>query len=86
VIPNFGIVDYINHSNSIILCAAFLYKGYNKLMETKTFTNSEIDALFSSIEGDFQRDNSGQVIIYTNIFEWDDGTFHNVSDPLYEDK
>jgi hypothetical protein len=43
----------------------------------KIFTEQEVDELFESIDGDFQRDNSGQVIIYTSVFEWSDGTFRS---------
>ena len=45
----------------------------------KIFTEQEIDTLFSYTvgSGDFQRDNSGQVVIYTGVFEWDDGTFRD---------
>ena len=27
-------------------------------------------------QSDFQEDNSGQIIIYTNMFRWEDGSIH----------
>jgi hypothetical protein len=48
----------------------------------KTFTDRQVDKLFRSCGGDFQRDNSGQVIIYTGMFEWNDGTFRDEPEPV----
>lgn len=53
----------------------------------KTFTRGQVDlALFGNpaLDGaDIRTDNQGQIVIYTRIFRWDDGTYHDEPDPDY---
>lgn len=53
----------------------------------KTYTQEEVDAIMKDIgkDGDIQNDNTGQVIIYTGIFEWEDGTHRDEPDPSLDD-
>jgi hypothetical protein len=46
----------------------------------KTFTQQEVDTL-CGMGGDCEHDNQGQLVIYTGIYEWDDGTFHDEPEP-----
>ena len=34
---------------------------------------------------DVQTDNSGQLIVYTNLFEWSDGSIRSEPDPSWDD-
>lgn len=44
----------------------------------KTYTPEEVDAKnFNTIRFDFGRDMEGQIIIFTNIYEWEDGSYHD---------
>lgn len=45
----------------------------------RTYTDVQVNKL-NVHRGDVSTDNDGQVIIYTNIFMWADGTYHDVSE------
>ena len=52
----------------------------------KTFTNAEVqDVLIEEASGlhpaEMETDNEGQLIIYTGIYRWSDGTCHDESEP-----
>lgn len=43
------------------------------------------DSVKDSHPDDFETDNSGQIIIYSNIWKWSDGTFRDCPDPNWKD-
>lgn len=46
------------------------------------YTKQEVkDHLVSCEYSDCARDNEGQLVFYTGIFEWEDGTFHDEPEP-----
>jgi hypothetical protein len=47
----------------------------------KQYTQAEVDTLISSLTAGSERDNQGQIVIYTGIFEWENGEFHDQPDP-----
>jgi hypothetical protein len=49
----------------------------------KTYTVEQVRETLAqkALQDDLYRDNDGQVMIYGEIFEWDDGTFHSEPDP-----
>lgn len=50
----------------------------------KTYTREELQERFSSLleQGAFEVDSSsGQLILYTGVFEWKDGTFRDCKEP-----
>ena len=54
----------------------------------KTYTSEEIDDLILSTKKaklDCQKDNYGQWVFYSNVYEWLDGTFHDEPDPAVID-
>lgn len=48
---------------------------------TKVFTQAEVDAATNVPGGSLEHDNYGQLIIYTGIFQWEDGTYRDTPDP-----
>lgn len=54
----------------------------------KMFTQAEVYDMINtkSPGGDVQTDNEGQLVIYTGIYLWNDGTYHDEPDPNYEDE
>ena len=45
----------------------------------------EVNELLSHYEYDLcQKDDKGRLIYYSHIYEWKDGTFHDVPDPAHE--
>jgi len=49
-----------------------------------TFTEAQVDQMLNCL-GVLEHDNHGQLVIYTGIFRWHDGTFHDSVDPELED-
>jgi hypothetical protein len=47
----------------------------------KVYTEAEVNAATNVPGGQLEHDNHGQIIIYTGIFAWQDGTFHDEPDP-----
>lgn len=45
----------------------------------KTYSQEYVDKLIESLSGMMSQgeDNEGQLIIYTNIYSWKDGTYHD---------
>lgn len=54
----------------------------------KIYSNEQFRALLVKMVShgmaDEQTDNQGQVIIYTNFFEWNDSTIRDVPDPNWD--
>ena len=51
----------------------------------KTYTAEEVTKRTNAEGSDWCHDNRGQVVLYTNIFLWSDGSYRDEPDPSYED-
>jgi hypothetical protein len=54
----------------------------------KIYTHEEIRRHTHCTTGNAEllRDNQGQLIVYTGMFQWADGTVRDTPDPDYQDK
>jgi len=54
----------------------------------RTFTREEVYDMtnLKAPGGDVQSDNAGQLVIYTGIYRWMDGTYRDQPDPDYKDE
>lgn len=58
--------------------------------QLRTYTKEQVDHMMDLSEmhlldsSSQEQDNHGQIILYTGIFEWEDGTFHDEPDPKRE--
>lgn len=53
----------------------------------RTFTKDEVNSAInveSNFGAELERDNHGQLIIYTGVFVWNDGSHHDQPDPNYK--
>ena len=51
----------------------------------KTYTFIEFDQHIMDGGGDLQTDNVGQLIIYSGLFRWNDGSIRDQPDPSWDD-
>ena len=49
----------------------------------KTYTEDQVQQMLNAL-GTYEHDNQGQIVIYTGVFEWRDGSFHDEVDPSWE--
>jgi hypothetical protein len=47
----------------------------------KTYTSEEVDNIIGY--GDVERDNEGQLILYTSIYAWQDGSYHDEAESSF---
>lgn len=60
----------------------YRYNRRTMAAELKEYSAGEVNELLSHCEyNECEQDNHGQIIFYSGIFEWQDGTFHNLPDP-----
>lgn len=45
-----------------------------------TYTEEQVQQMLNAL-GTYEHDNQGQIVIYTGVFEWEDGTYHDAPDP-----
>ena len=51
-----------------------------------TYSQEEVDEIIRiHLKDEGERDLQGQIVIYTNIFQWKNGEFHDSPDPSLED-
>ncbi len=56
----------------------------------RIYTQAEVDAATKTISGsgelgELLEDNTGQLVIYTGIFRWSDGTYRDEAEPQEEE-
>lgn len=56
-------------------------------MTAKTYTQEEVNNMllhnqYDGSSGIVEYDNRGQLIVYTGIFLWQDGSYHNLPEPF----
>lgn len=59
------------------------FKGKKRSM--KTFNEKEVEARTNCPGGQLEHDNQGQIIVYTGLYQWNDGTVRDQPDPNYRD-
>lgn len=47
----------------------------------KIFTKEEVDACTCSYNGELEHDEQGQLIVYTGIYQWKDGSCRDQPEP-----
>ncbi len=50
----------------------------------QTFTEEQVDQMLKC-SGTLEHDNHGQLLIYTGVFQWADGSYHDEPDPNLPD-
>jgi hypothetical protein len=51
----------------------------------QTYTDEQVNKMLSCL-GTLEHDNQGQLVIYTGVFKWTDGSYHDEPDPNQEDE
>ena len=50
----------------------------------ESYTEEQVNKMLACL-GTLEHDNQGQLVIYTGVFRWHDGSFHDEVDPSLED-